>query len=78
MEEDTAPPRRNNTLLLGGMGHMKLAYEVLQTSWMYGGAARPTSPLDTIIRSTPHTLWYSNGFIIMTEEEEEEKLARLE
>jgi hypothetical protein len=32
--------------------HMKLVYEVHRTSWMYGGAARPTSPLDTIIRST--------------------------
>jgi hypothetical protein len=58
-------------------GHMKLVYEVHRTSWMYGGAARPTSPLDTIIRSTPHALWYSNGFIIMTKEEEK-KLALLE
>jgi hypothetical protein len=32
MEEDTASPRRNNTLLLGGMGHMKLIYEVHRTS----------------------------------------------
>jgi hypothetical protein len=52
MEEDTTLPRRNNTLLLGGMGHTKLVYEVHRTSWMYGGAARRTSPLDTIIRST--------------------------
>jgi hypothetical protein len=52
MEEDTTPPRRNNTLLLGGMGHTKLVYEDHRTSWMYGGAIRPTSPLDTIIRST--------------------------
>jgi hypothetical protein len=52
MEEDTPPPRRNNTLLLGGMGHTKLVYEVHRTSWMYGGATRPTSPLDTIVRST--------------------------
>jgi hypothetical protein len=28
MEEDTTPPRRNNTLLLVGMGHTKLVYEV--------------------------------------------------
>jgi hypothetical protein len=34
------------------MGHTKLVYEDHQTSWMYGGAARLTSPLDTIIRST--------------------------
>jgi hypothetical protein len=52
MEEDTAPPRRNNALLLGGMGHTKLIYEVHRTSWMYGEAARPTSQLDTTIRST--------------------------
>jgi hypothetical protein len=52
MEEDTTPPRRNNTLLLGGVGHMKLVYEVHLTSWMSRGAARPTSPLDKIICST--------------------------
>jgi hypothetical protein len=57
-------------------GHMKLVYEVHQTSRTYGGAARLTSPLDTIIRSTSYTPWYSDGFIIMTEEEEK-KLARL-
>jgi hypothetical protein len=33
-------------------GHTKLVYEVHRTSRTYGGAARPTSPLDTIIRST--------------------------
>jgi hypothetical protein len=33
-------------------GHMKLVYEVHRTSRTYGGAARPTSSLDTIIRST--------------------------
>jgi hypothetical protein len=33
-------------------GHTKLVYEVHRTSWMYGGATRPTSTLDTIIRST--------------------------
>jgi hypothetical protein len=33
-------------------GHTKIVYEVHRTSWMHGGAARPTSPLDTIIRST--------------------------
>jgi hypothetical protein len=33
-------------------GHMKLVYEVHRTSWMYRGAARPTSPLDMIIRSS--------------------------
>jgi hypothetical protein len=52
MEEDMALPRRTNTLILGGIGHTKLVCEVHRTSWMYGGAARPTSPLDTIICST--------------------------
>jgi hypothetical protein len=33
-------------------GHMKLVYEVHRISRTYGEAARPTSPLDTIIRST--------------------------
>jgi hypothetical protein len=33
-------------------GHTKLVYEVHRTSWMYRGAACPTSPLDTIILST--------------------------
>jgi hypothetical protein len=33
-------------------GHTKLVDEVHRTSRIYGGAARPTSSLDTIIRST--------------------------
>jgi hypothetical protein len=33
-------------------GHTKLVYEVHRTSRMYGVATRPTSPVDTIIRST--------------------------
>jgi hypothetical protein len=33
-------------------GHTKLVYEVHRISRTYGGAARPTSPLDTIVRST--------------------------
>jgi hypothetical protein len=49
---------------------MKLVYGVHQTSRTYGGAARPTSPLDTIIRST------SIRSVMM--EEEENKLTRLE
>jgi hypothetical protein len=76
MEEDTAPLRRNNTLLLGGMGHTKLVYEVHRT---HGCTEEPPVQPHRSTRSSappPHTLWYSNGFIIMTEEEE--KLARLE
>jgi hypothetical protein len=57
--------------------HTKLVYEVHQTSRTYGGAARPTSPLDTIIRSTSIRSAVFRGFVIMTEEEEK-KLARLE
>jgi hypothetical protein len=33
-------------------GHTKFVYEVHQTSRTYGGAAHPTSLLDTFIRST--------------------------
>jgi hypothetical protein len=33
-------------------GHTKLVYEVHRISRTYEGAARPTSPLDTIIHST--------------------------
>jgi hypothetical protein len=33
-------------------GHTKLVYEVHRISRTYSGAARPTSPLDTTIRST--------------------------
>jgi hypothetical protein len=44
---------------------------------MYGGAARPTSSLDTIVRSTSiRSVVFRVGFIIMTEEEEK-KLTRL-
>jgi hypothetical protein len=57
---------------------MKLIYEDHQTLRTYGGAARPTSPLDTIIRSTPIRSVVFQWVIITTEEEEEKKLARLE
>jgi hypothetical protein len=53
MEKDMAQPRRNGTLLLGGMRATRSSfYKVHRTSRTYGGGARPTSPLDTIIRST--------------------------
>jgi hypothetical protein len=57
-------------------GHTKLIYEVHRTSRTYGGAARPTSPLNTIILFTSHALRYSDRFIIMMEEEK--KLTHLE
>jgi hypothetical protein len=44
-EERHSSPQRDE-------GHTKLVCEAHRTSWMYKGAARPTSPLDTIIRST--------------------------
>jgi hypothetical protein len=76
-EEDTAPPRRNHSSPLWHESHTKLVYEVHRFSRTHGGAARPTSPLDTIIRSTSiRSAVFQVGFIIMTEEEEE-KLARL-
>jgi hypothetical protein len=59
MEEDTAPSRRNDTLLLGGMEPLVPPRHSTQSS------APP-----------PYVLWYSDGFIIMTEEDGK-KLARL-
>jgi hypothetical protein len=77
MEEDTAPPRRNHSSPRWHKGHTKLVYEVHRISRTHGGAARLTSPLDTIICSTSiRFVVFQVGFIIMTEEEEE-KLARL-
>jgi hypothetical protein len=60
---------------------MKLIYEDHQTLRTYGGAAHPTSPLDTIISSTSIRSMVFQWVIITTEEEEEEeeeKLTRLE
>jgi hypothetical protein len=51
MEEDTAPPRRNDALLLSGM-RAKHVHEVYRTSRAHGGAACPTSTIDLFIRST--------------------------
>jgi hypothetical protein len=44
-EERYSSPRWNED-------HTKIVYKVHPTSSTYEGAARPTSPLDTIIRST--------------------------
>jgi hypothetical protein len=53
MEEDTAPPRRNDTLLLGGIeGNKEHVHEVYRTSRAYGGAARPTSSINPFICAT--------------------------
>jgi hypothetical protein len=42
-------------------GHMKLVDEVHRTSRTYGGAARSTSSLDTIIRSTSIWVYHHDG-----------------
>jgi hypothetical protein len=78
MEEDTAPPRRNDTHLLGGMRATRsLSMRFIEPQ---GLTEEPPVRPHRSTRSSappPHALWYSNGFVIMTEEEEE-KLARLE
>jgi hypothetical protein len=79
MEEDTAPPRRNNTLLLGGMRatrSMSMRFTEPQ-----GHTEAPPVPPRRLTRSSappPYTPRYSTyGFIILSEEEEK-KLSRLE
>jgi hypothetical protein len=71
MEEDTAPPRRNDTLLLGGMRFTE----------PHGCTEEPPVPPRRSTRSsapTPYTPRYSTyGFIILSKEDEE-KLSRLE
>jgi hypothetical protein len=75
MEEDTTPPRRNDTHLLGGM-------RATQSSSMrftkpQGRTEEPPVRPRHSTRSSappPYTPRYSDGFIIMTEEEEK-KLA---
>jgi hypothetical protein len=79
MEEDTAPPRRNDTLLLSGMR------ETRSTSMRFtepqGRTEKPLVPPRRSTRSSappPYTPRYSTyGFIILSEEEEK-KLSRLE
>jgi hypothetical protein len=44
-EERHSPPRWHKS-------YKELVHEVYRTSWMYGGAARPTSSIDPFIRST--------------------------
>jgi hypothetical protein len=77
MEEDTAPPRRNDTLLLGGMratGSSSMRFTESQ-----GRTEEPPVRPRHSTRSSappPYTPWYSDGFIIMMEEEE--KLSHIE
>jgi hypothetical protein len=77
MEEDTAPPRRNDTLLLGGMRATRSS-SIRFTEPQGRTEEPPVRPHRSTRSSTPppYTQWYPDGFIIMTEEEEK-KLAHL-
>jgi hypothetical protein len=79
MEEDTAPPRRNDTLLLGGMRATRSTS--MRFTEPQGHTEEPPVPPRRSTRSSaspPYTLWYSTyGFIILSVEEEK-KLSRLE
>jgi hypothetical protein len=79
MEEDTAPPRRNDTLLLGGMRATRSTS--MRFTEPQGRTEEPPIPPRRSTRSSappPYTPRYSTyGFIILSEEEEK-KLSRLE
>ena len=79
MEEDTAPPRKNDTLLLGGMRATRTSS--MRFTEPQGRTEEPPVRPRRSTRSSappPYTPRYSKyGFIIKTEEEEE-KLTRLE
>jgi hypothetical protein len=70
MEEDMAPPRRNDTLILGGMRATRSSS--IRFTKPQGRTEEPLVPPRGSTRSSappPYTLWCSNGFIIMMEEE---------
>jgi hypothetical protein len=79
MEEDTAPPRRSDTLFLGGMRTTRSTS--MRFTEPQGRTEEPPVPPRRSTRSSappPYTPRYSTyGFIILSEEEEE-KLYRLE
>jgi hypothetical protein len=79
MEEDTAPLRRNDTLLLGGMRATRSSS--IRFTEPQGCMEEPPVPPRRSTRSSappPYTPRYSAyGFIIISEEEER-KFARLE
>jgi hypothetical protein len=79
MEEDTTPPRRNDTLPLGGMRATRSTS--MGFTEAQGRTEEPPIPPRRLTRSSappPYTPWYSTyGFIILSEEEEK-KLSRLE
>jgi hypothetical protein len=77
MEEDMAPPRRNDTLLLGGMRATRNSFmRFTRPQHMEEPPVRPRHSTRSSA-PPPYTPRYSEGFVIMTEEEEK-KLARLE
>jgi hypothetical protein len=71
MEEDTAPSRRNDTVLLVGMRATRSSS--MRFTESQGRMEEPPVQPHRSTRSSappPYTLWYSEyGFIIMTEEE---------
>jgi hypothetical protein len=79
MEEDKTPPRRNDTLLLGGMRATRISS--MRFTEPQGRTEDPPVPPRRSTHSSappPYTLRYSAyGFIILSEEEEK-KLSRLE
>jgi hypothetical protein len=79
MEEDMAPPRRNYTLLLGGMRETRSSS--MRFTEPQGRTEEPPVPSRRSTRSStppPYTPRYSTyGFIILSEEEEK-KLSCLE
>jgi hypothetical protein len=79
MEEGTTPPRRNDTLLLGGMRATRSTS--MRFTEPQGRTEEPLVPPCRSTRSSappPYTPRYSTyGFIILSEEEEK-KLSRLE
>jgi hypothetical protein len=80
IEEDTAPPRRSDTLLLGGMRATRSSS--IRFIEPHGCTEElPVQPHHSTRSSSspPYAPRYSEyGFIIMTEEEEEMKLTHLE
>jgi hypothetical protein len=64
MEEDTAPPRRNHTLLLGGMRATRSSS--MRFTEPHGCTEEPRIRPHRSTRSSappPHTLRYSEGFV---------------
>jgi hypothetical protein len=73
MEEDTAPPRRNHSSPWWHEGYTKLVMRFTKLHM----EEPPVQPRHSTRSSAPppYAPWYSEGYVIMTEEEK--KLARL-